>query len=102
MWTQPVHPIHEYGVGNFRIFLPPNKDFTIGQPYYVIKPPLYPGALHSNRYRPTVPSSEAEQLMYALLSQFHANAFVYMRFAPQGTVAVIRAKNDVYLDIIIR
>lgn len=102
LWTQPVHPFHEYGVGNFRAFMPQDNDFTIGRTYFIVKPPLYPGALHSNRYRPTVPSSDTDKLLYTLLSQFHSNAFIHMRFGPQGTVGVIRAKNDEYVDILIR
>lgn len=82
--------------------MPQNNEFTIGQPYYIVKPPLYPGALHSNRYRPTVPSSETDKLLYTMLSQFHSNAFIQMRFGPQGTVGIVRAKNDEYLDILIR
>lgn len=82
--------------------MPQDSDFTVGRVYFIVKPPLYPGALHSNRYRPTIPVSELDKLLYTLLSQFHSNAFIQMRFAPQGTVGVIRAKNDEYLDILIR
>ena len=82
--------------------MPPDNDYTAGRIYYILQPPLFTGALHSNRYRPTVPINEKEKLLYALLSMFHSNAFINMRFAPQGTVAVIRAVSDKYLDIMIR
>lgn len=54
-----------------------------------------------NRYHPPVPVGK-EVLVYALLSQFHPNPFVQTRFGPQGTVAVLRARNDVLLDIAFR
>ena len=82
--------------------MPPDIDYTVGRVYHIIQPPLFQGGLHSNRYRPTVPANDKEKLLYALLSQFHSNAFLSMRFPPQGTVAIIRAKSNEYLDIMIR
>lgn len=54
-----------------------------------------------NRYHPPVPVGK-EVLVHALLSQFHPNPFVQTRFGPRGTVAVLRARNDVLLDIVFR
>lgn len=41
-------------------------------------------------------------LIHSLLSMFHPRPFIKSRFAPQGTVACIRASNDFYYDIAFR
>lgn len=41
-------------------------------------------------------------LIHSLLSMFHPRPFIKSRFAPQGTVACIRASNDFYYDIVFR
>lgn len=100
-WKEPNHPLHIFGAANFRVFLPPSEDWPQGVPYHVIIPnPDGPGD-HSNRYHPPHPQ-EREKLLYALLSQFHPNAFLQMRFGPRGTVAMVRAQNQDYLDVVIR
>lgn len=100
-WTAPQHPLHVYGVGNFKIFLPPSLSSPLGHTYHVIHPGMDDSGLHMNRYHPPIPVGK-EVLVYALLSQFHPNPFVQTRFGPRGTVAVLRARNDVLLDIAFR
>lgn len=41
-------------------------------------------------------------LIHSLLSMFHPRPFVKSRFAPQGTVACVRASSDFYYDIVFR
>ena len=101
-WTSPQHSEHPYGVGNFRVFLPPTDDWTIGQPYYVIEPlEETVTGVHMNRYHPSTPIG-SDVLIFSLLSQFHPNVFVHTRFGPHGTIATVRAQNEKYLDIVIR
>jgi hypothetical protein len=103
-WKSPQHPLHIYGAGNFRVFLPPSSpaSYPLGETYYVIDPLRSELGLHMNRYRPPRPLGKAESLLYALLSQFHPNPFVQTRFGPRGTVAVVRARNNSLLDIVFR
>ena len=102
-WKSAQHPLHIYGVGNFRMFLPPSPTSpVVGQTYTVIEALVNEEGVHMNRYHPPRPSGRAESLVHALLSQFHANPFVQSRFGPRGTVAVVRAKNKSLLDIVFR
>lgn len=55
-----------------------------------------------NRHYPPKLVAEAEILIHRLLSLFHPRPFVISRFAPQGSVACVRAYNDKYLDIVFR
>ncbi len=56
---------------------------------------------HMNYYYPPSPQGN-EVFLQTMLSMFHPNAFINNRFGPRGTLAVVRAENDKYYDIIIR
>ena len=97
---EPRLELNTYGVGNFRVFLPsPAQPF--GESYYVIESEFYGRRPHMNYYTPPDPKG-SEILLHVLLSQFHPNAFVNCRFGPRGTLAVVRAENEDYYDIVIR
>ena len=88
-----------YGARNFRIFLPPNDNWPIGKPYYIIEDrneftPM-------NRYHPPSPSA-GTSLLHSILAQFHPNIFLLTRFGPKGTIASVRAKAENVIDIIFR
>ena len=101
-WISPQHPMHVYGAGNFKIFLPPSPSTPLGQTYFVIDPRVDEAGLHMNRYHPPRPVGRGEGFLHALLSQFHSNPFVQTRFGPRGTVAIVRARSTSLLDIIFR
>jgi hypothetical protein len=106
-WIEAAKPTAKYGVGNFRAFAPPSEGWAVGVPYYVVSNKSNPAMEHPplqmppHRYHPPLPEGR-EVLMHALLSQFHPNVFLGMRFEPRGTLAVIRAVNEHYYDIAIR
>ena len=58
--------------------------------------------LSSNRYLPPELHGEGEKIVHRLVALFHPRAFVYTRFAPQGSVAMIRAQNDKYVEVVFR
>uniref|UniRef100_A0A3P9Q7Q3 Selenoprotein N n=1 Tax=Poecilia reticulata TaxID=8081 RepID=A0A3P9Q7Q3_POERE len=64
--------------------------------------------LHWLPAQQSVPPSHAKGqrgdpvLIHSLLSMFHQRPFIKSRFAPQGTVACIRASSDFYYDIVFR
>ena len=100
-WTKPVLTTYQYGAENFEIFLPPLTGLSLGTPYDIVtdtgeKPGVY---MHS--YHPPKPDKQGD-LIHAILAQLHPNVFVYSRFGPRGTVAVVRASRDDLLDIVIR
>ena len=100
-WREPQHPMHTYGVGNFKSFLPLNEQTMFAEPYYVIDAEFYGRRPHMSYYYPAAPR-EREEIIHAMLSQFHANIFVNCRFGPRGTLAIVRAENDDYFDVVIR
>jgi hypothetical protein len=99
-WTTPNHPIHTFGVGNFKTFLPPYGK-GVGDPYYIVDSEHTGRQPHMNAYYPPPPRGN-EVLLHALVSMFHPNVFINCRFGPRGTLAVLRAENDKYYDVIIR
>uniref|UniRef100_F6PH23 EF-hand domain-containing protein n=2 Tax=Ciona intestinalis TaxID=7719 RepID=F6PH23_CIOIN len=86
----------------FKAFLPNNSSQLVGEPYWLIQRPNNPEELTSNRYRYPIPKTKIEKLLHNLLVMFHPRPFVTMRFSPQGAAAVIRAQNQVYLEIVFR
>ena len=100
-WKVPQHPVHIYGVGNFRALLPPSDQYPLGKPYHIIDAITDETGIHMNRFRPPKPAAK-EVLLHTLLTQFHPNAFVHVRFGPRGSIALVRASNEQYLDIVMR
>lgn len=102
-WTSPSQPSSLFSASQFRAFLPPKNKVDVGATWWVIPSELniFTGYLPNNRYHPPSPKGK-EILIHSLLSMFHPRPFIKSRFAPQGTVACIRASNDFYFDISFR
>lgn len=107
-WNSAAAEEASYGAGNFHAFAPPTDTWEVGVPYSVIRNDSCPhmdfgnNRLSPYRFHPPLPEGEGEELIHALLSQFHPNVFVHMRINPRGTMAVVRARSDSYLDIVFR
>uniref|UniRef100_A0AAY5KH39 EF-hand domain-containing protein n=1 Tax=Esox lucius TaxID=8010 RepID=A0AAY5KH39_ESOLU len=102
-WKSPSIPSMSFSASQFRAFLPPKNKGTVGDTWWVIPSELniFSGYLPNNRYHPPVPRGK-EVLIDSLLSMFHPRPFIKPRFAPQGTVACVRALSDFYVDIVFR
>ncbi|CAL8287200.1 unnamed protein product [Lota lota] len=102
-WKAPATPSSTFSAGQFRVFLPPKNKHEVGDTWWVIPSELniFTGYLPNNRYNPPTPKGK-EVFIHSLLSLFHPRPFVKSRFAPQGTVACIRASSDFYYDIVFR
>ena len=108
-WQNPAKSWKTFGTGDFKAFLPPDEKYyeNLGLVYYLIQSPeeMKKGpSLSSNRYLPpkVADHDSAAQVIHRLLSMFHENVFVISRFAPQGSVACVRAINKDYIDISFR
>uniref|UniRef100_A0A673CSI9 Selenoprotein N n=1 Tax=Sphaeramia orbicularis TaxID=375764 RepID=A0A673CSI9_9TELE len=103
VWKSPAVPSSSFSASQFRAFLPPKNKGEVGDTWWVIPSELniFTGYLPNNRYHPPTPKGK-EVLIHSLLSMFHPRPFIKSRFAPQGTVACIRASNDFYYDIVFR
>ena len=101
-WKTPNKLLQSYGTGNFKFFMPPDLNYPIGDTYSLIAPlPMDAPGVHMYHYHPLQPSPK-EAFLFALLSQFHPNVFLQSRYGPRGSMAVVRARNDRYLDIMMR
>ncbi|TNM95358.1 hypothetical protein fugu_016441 [Takifugu bimaculatus] len=102
-WKSPAVPSASFSARQFRVFLPPKNKLEVGNTWWLIPSELniFTGYLPNNRYHPPSPKGK-EVLIHSLLSMFHPRPFIKSRFAPQGTVACIRASNDFYYDIVFR
>ncbi|KAG7510254.1 hypothetical protein JOB18_016945 [Solea senegalensis] len=102
-WKSPVVPSSSFSASQFRVFLPPKNKAEVGDAWWLIPSELniFTGYLPNNRYHPPTPKGK-EVFIHSLLGMFHPRPFVKSRFAPQGTVACIRASNDFYYDIVFR
>lgn len=102
-WTAPVTPSSVYFASQFRAFLPPKNKLNLEDPWWIVPSELniFTGYLPNNRFYPPTPRGR-EIIIHKLLSMFHPRPFVKTRFAPQGTVACIRAISDFYYDIVFR
>uniref|UniRef100_A0A1B8YA36 EF-hand domain-containing protein n=1 Tax=Xenopus tropicalis TaxID=8364 RepID=A0A1B8YA36_XENTR len=102
-WTTPVVPNNVFYAGQFKAFLPPKNKLEVGNPWWIIPSELsiFTGYLPNNRIYPPPPKGK-EVIIHKLLSMFHPRPFIKTRFAPQGSVACIRAISDFYYDIVFR
>lgn len=102
-WQTPHKTGHPFGAKSFSVFLPENEYFKVGSPWWIVEPKLdkYSRPLSSERHFPSVIKKKYHPL-FALLSLFHPQPFLWTRFAPQGTAAVIRAMSKDFYDIIFR
>ncbi|ESN96125.1 hypothetical protein HELRODRAFT_163155 [Helobdella robusta] len=106
-WKEVNEKSKTFPIKHFKLFLPDvNSDSSIenliGKTYWLVKTYTKykngPG-LPSNRYYPPHLSEPTEQFLYEILRMFHERPFVHMRFEPGGSLAVVRAYDDQYLDI---
>ncbi|MBN3321378.1 SELN protein, partial [Atractosteus spatula] len=102
-WTNPAVPTAEYSANQFRAFLPPKNKLEVGDTWWIIPSELnfFTIYLPNNRYHPPTPRGK-EVIIHTLLSMFHPRPFIKPRFAPQGSVACIRAVSQFYYDIVFR
>ena len=104
-WKTPAAEWKNFAAGHFRQFLPPqNEELFPGKCYYIIEPIVMEKgpSISSNRYLPPSLNRDSWVMVHSLLAMFHPVPFVYGRFAPQGSVACIRAFNSDYVDIMFR
>ncbi|GFQ94019.1 selenoprotein N [Trichonephila clavata] len=102
-WKAPYKERHPFGAKSFSPFLPPKEDIQPGFIWWIVEPnnDNYSPPLSNERYYPPqVPSNLL--VIHALLSLFHPHPFLWTRFQPQGTVAILRAIGDNFYDIIFR
>ncbi|CAF2881893.1 unnamed protein product [Rotaria sp. Silwood2] len=102
LWKQPYIPRLNFAARHFKSFLP-KKPIEIGKPYWIIEgnKQQFVEHLPANRYYPPDVSHE-HIIFHRLLSMFHPRPFIFTRFPPQGTVAVVRARHGSLLDIYFR
>lgn len=102
-WVEPNVPRRQFRHEDFKSFLPPTGSVPFGHPWYLVKSTLdiFAGQLSSAHHEPPIVHPN-EQTIHDLFSMFHKRPFIYPRFAPQGTVAVVRARTDDVLDIVFR
>jgi len=48
------------------------------------------------------PQTKIEMVLFKIMAMFHPRPFLMTRFSPQGAIAVIRARNKAYFDIVFR
>uniref|UniRef100_S4RML1 Selenoprotein N n=1 Tax=Petromyzon marinus TaxID=7757 RepID=S4RML1_PETMA len=102
-WKKAEAPSQHFGANQFKVFLPPKSDLELGEAWWLVPNDLnlFTGYLPNSRYYPPPPVAK-EIIIFKLLSMFHPRPFVKSRFAPQGSVACIRAQSDMYYDIVFR
>ena len=106
-WKTPVVEWSNFGVGQLYGILPTEPELfeQLGEVYWLVDPPeeLREGpSMSSNRYYPPMLTEESEIFLHRLLAMVHPRPFVLSRFAPQGTVACVRAYNDKFVEIVFR
>ncbi|KAF8795971.1 Selenoprotein N like protein [Argiope bruennichi] len=102
-WKNPFKERHPFGAKAFLSFLPPKKDAQPGFTWWIVEPKIKknsPPLSNQRYYPPKVPQNIL--ILHALLSLFHPHPFLWTRFQPQGTTAVIRAVEDNFYDIVFR
>uniref|UniRef100_A0A8C5QVC9 EF-hand domain-containing protein n=1 Tax=Leptobrachium leishanense TaxID=445787 RepID=A0A8C5QVC9_9ANUR len=102
-WTSASLPSNMFFARQFKTFLPPKNKLDVGNPWWILPSELniFTGYLPNNRVYPPAPKGK-EVIIHKLLSMFHPRPFIKTRFAPQGSVACIRAVSDFYYDIVFR
>ncbi|GIY57372.1 selenoprotein N [Caerostris darwini] len=102
-WKKPNKERHPFGANSFSLFLPPRKNVQPGYTWWIVEPKIdknSPPLSNQRYYPPQVP--ENLLVLHALLSLFHPHPFLWTRFQPQGTVAIVRAIEDNFYDIMFR
>lgn len=100
-----MKPFKQFAARDFRALLPEDIYLlhSVGEVYDIIAPMQQPAVpMSSNRYHPPLLGKPSEQLLHRLLAMFHSRPFIYSRFTPSGSVAIVRAQNDRYVDVVFR
>lgn len=109
LWTKPAVELKNFATKYFSLFLS-KSNAAIGVPYHITPFSFQPEdemydmkytMLSSNRYHPPRVTGDLI-VLHNLLAMFHPSPFINSRFAPQGSLACLRAFNDEWLDISIR
>lgn len=102
-WTGVTKQWINFAAKHFSIFVPPDGHLDVGHVWNLIKSSisLTGGQLSSNRYFPPR-VHEMEVALHRLLAMFHPHVFLYTRFSPQGSMAVVRAVSEQYIDVAFR
>ncbi|CAM4903071.1 unnamed protein product [Rotaria socialis] len=102
LWKEPHVSRLNFAASHFKSFLP-KQNIEIGKPYWIIEgnERQFMEHLSANRYSP--PDVLHDHIIFhRLLSMFHPRPFIFSRFPPQGTAAVVRARHGSLLDIYFR
>ncbi|CAF2029707.1 unnamed protein product [Rotaria magnacalcarata] len=102
LWKEPHVSRLNFAASHFKSFLP-KQNIEIGKPYWIIEgnERQFMEHLSANRYYP--PDVLHDHIIFhRLLSMFHPRPFIFSRFPPQGTAAVVRARHGSLLDIYFR
>ncbi|KAK7794090.1 hypothetical protein R5R35_010292 [Gryllus longicercus] len=104
-WQNPHENNITLKIGDFRPLLPP-AGARVGYIWNMVEPVNYLETSKddlSMRFMDKKPQSgSATSVLYRILSMFHKNVFMQTRFSPRGTVAVLRAQNSAFMDIVFR
>lgn len=108
-WQTPNKEWHNFGVQHFQSFFPPSETTEVGEVYPLVEEtqgflaslPVMNADLSSNRYFPPFVKDE-HKIVFRLLQMFHPRPFIFTRFRPRGSVAMLRAKSDKYMEIVFR
>jgi len=102
-WAAPFINELNFTCQDLKVFLPGSKK-SVGDVWNIVLPitSKYEPGLSHNRYQQEAPMSDREQTLTNLLTMFGPAPFLLNRFAPQGTMAVLRAFSKDYLDIVFR
>ena len=104
-WTKVNHEWMTFGVRHFKVFLPEGQ-IELGSIYRLYSDDksflsLSLPHLSSNRFYPSKVDDKLI-ILYRILAMFHPRPFLISRFPPQGGVAMVRAYNDDYIEIVFR
>ncbi|VDI27960.1 Hypothetical predicted protein [Mytilus galloprovincialis] len=105
-WTKPNHEWMNFGVRHFTMFFPKERvqqghiyDLYTEERSFMSS--MSAPHLSSNRFYPSKIDDKLIGL-YRILSMFHPRPFLMIRFPPKGGVALVRAQNDDYIEIVFR
>jgi len=98
-WKFAAEEKKKFPASSFSVFLPKSTE-SFSEVYRILQQPTVDAS--SDRYTPPKRTQPNEKLIHSLLQMLHENPFIYMRFSPQGGLAVVSAQSKDYLKIIFR
>ncbi|VDI51956.1 selenoprotein N [Mytilus galloprovincialis] len=105
-WTKLNHEWMNFGVRHFSMFFPKERVqqghiFDLYTEERSFMSSIGASHLSSNRFYPSKIDDKLIGL-YRILSMFHPRPFLMIRFPPKGGVALVRAQNNDYIEIVFR